>query len=38
VGGSILDTGAGSNMQAMLAGEPFVVANGDSLLDLSLRT
>jgi NDP-sugar pyrophosphorylase family protein len=34
----ILDTGGGiKHAEGMLAGEPFVVANGDSLLDLSLR-
>lgn len=34
----ILDTGGGiKRAEALLAGEPFVVANGDSLLDLPLR-
>lgn len=34
----ILDTGGGiKHAQALLAGEPFVVANGDSLLELPLR-
>ena len=34
----ILDTGGGiKHAEPLLAGEPFVVANGDSLLDLSLR-
>jgi NDP-sugar pyrophosphorylase family protein len=34
----ILDTGGGiKQAEPLLAGEPFVVANGDSLLELSLR-
>jgi NDP-sugar pyrophosphorylase family protein len=34
----ILDTGGGiKRAESLLGGEPFVVANGDSLLDLSLR-
>ncbi len=34
----ILDTGGGiKRAEALLAGEPFVVANGDSLLELPLR-
>lgn len=34
----ILDTGGGiKRAEPLLAGEPFVVANGDSLLDLDLR-
>jgi NDP-sugar pyrophosphorylase family protein len=35
----ILDTGGGiKRAEPLLAGEPFVVANGDSLLELPLRT
>jgi NDP-sugar pyrophosphorylase family protein len=34
----ILDTGGGiKNAEPLLAGEPFVVANGDSLLEIRLR-
>ena len=34
----ILDTGGGiKNAETLLAGEPFVVANGDSLLEIRLR-